>query len=210
LLDTLSTDGEVVEEEDEPLEDEESVEELKERLHKRNRSIKIIKKSSAALGLENDALRKQLDELSSKVEQIGNSERSIKEVETREQRAQKWKDRLEEDPTSVAELLQEQMEEQQTIMQNTMEKFYNHFSTLINEVNPETFQHRDEIQKARDLLGGLEGVPDDQVMKIAKILSEKKVPVPRGTTGGNRIRTSAKKALKISDELKAQLGFGDD
>lgn len=214
LVNEGATDDDNIEDEDESGELPETVEELKalalaqkEKIAKRNKSLKKAKQAQHRTQDENNTLQSQFEALEAKVDGIGQPN---VEADNLAKEEQEWRDRVEDDPTQAIGY----MDWKQSQLQNNLANFLSqklgqieqNFNSLKSDTDPEKLEYRKEIAqlKATPEFADLD---DATALKVARALKSAKVP-GRGGIGGKRVTAQPKaKGEEMTDEIKRAMGF---
>ena len=213
VLSLLATESE--EDENEEADDDipETAEELKAALlrereikSKRNKSLDKAKKAQHRTQEELDAAIRRLDALESRSASQPNAEAG-----KLEQEAQAWRDRVEDDPKEAIGYMDWKMSQLEnniaSYLTNQFSEQNNNISALKVATDPERAKYAKQIEALRRK-DEFEGVDDDTLLKIARVLSSAKVNAPRGTAGGKRaVQQPVKKKPVMTNEMRAAMGF---
>lgn len=207
-------DDDTDEDEDDNGELPETIEELKalaleqkEKIAKRNKSLKKAKQAQHRTQEESNTLQAQFEALEAKVNGIGQPN---VEAENLAKEEQEWRDRVEDDPTQAIAYMDWKTQKQNQTLASFLGQKFGEFEQSINslrsDTDPEKLEYRKEIAqlKATPQFAGLD---DATALTVAKALKGAKIQ-GRGGIGGKRVTTTSKpKEYELSDEDKQNMGF---
>lgn len=214
LVNEGATDDDIVDEDDDSGELPETIEELKalaleqkEKIAKRNKSLKKAKQAQHRTQDENNSLQSQFEALEAKVDGIGQPN---VEAENLAKVEQEWQDRVEDDPTQAVGYMNWKLEQQNQRWANFLGQKFGEFnetiSALKSDTDPEKLEYRKEIAqlKATPQFADLD---DATALKVARALKAAKIP-GRGGIGGKRVTAQpSSKDAEMTDEIKRAMGF---
>ena len=178
---------------------------------KRNKSIKKAKDAQHRTQDERD---KAIAQLSSNAD-VNERTRSSSEAERHEQETQDWKDRYEEDPSSIFDYISHLQNERDTNLAGYLQ---DQFATLGGEItglrtatNPTRIRLADKVNELRHI-PKFANMSDDNLFAVAEVLGEAKVKTQgRGSITGKRVQTDKKPPPDYGgltrDELRKKQGF---
>ena len=208
VLSLMATQSDEEEDADDD-EDTEDLDVLKDRVSKRNKSLKKSKQAIHRLQDENKALMDRLDKLEGLVGQVNNGQSNTVDAAKLEQEAQAWMDRVADDPVNAikyADWKQSQLEQGlSNYLTKFEEKIMQKLGALEGATNPERIKYENEIAILKQN-PDFSGMSDEQLIPFAKMLKNTKVTRPRSSVSGKRASEPEKKNT-ISDEIKSLMGF---
>ena len=194
--------------EDEVDEDTEDVDVLKERVSKRNKSLKKSKQAIHRLQEENDALMERLDRLEGQINSNKGQDTAVDPAKL-EQEAQEWMDRVADDPVNAIKYADWKQSQLEQGLSNWAQKFEDKMMQKLNALdsatNPERIKYESEIGILKQR-PEFKDMADEQLIPFAKMLKETKVSRPRSPVGGQRAEAPEKK-FELTPEQKAAMGF---
>jgi hypothetical protein len=218
LVNEGAADDDTVEEEDESGELPATIEgltalvlEQKEKITKRNKSLKKSKQAQHRTQDENNTLQSQFEaletRLDAKVDGIG---KPNVEAESLAKEEQEWQDRVEDDPTQAIGYMNwknaQRDQNLASFLSQKLGQIEQNFNELKSSTDPEKLEYKSEIAqlKATPQFAHLD---DATALTVAKALKATKVP-GRGSVGGKRVTAQAKStAFELTDEDKRKMGF---
>lgn len=207
LLATQS-DTEVDEEEDEAPETLETaleqIQALRERVSKRNKSLRKSKDAQHRTQDEYNALAERLEALEQRPSPT--NDRS----EQQEQEALAWRDRVDDDPKEAIGYVDSKLASFEDRMARFMESKFGEISGKMTEWQGATNPERREYAKQMETLRGnpaFASLDDDTLLTVAKGLATAKVKTPPAGIGGNRGGKSTPKAPVVTEEDLRKMGF---
>ena len=207
VISLLATESE--EDDDGDEDDTEDLDVLKERVSKRNKSLKKSKQAIHRLQDENQALMERLDKLESMVSQKNDGQGNAVDPAKLEQQAQEWMDRVADDPVNAIKYADWKQQQLEQGLSNYLTKFEDKIlqklSALEGATNPERIKYEQQIAILKQN-PDFEGMSDEQLIPFAKMLTNTKVTRPRSSVGGKRAVEPEKKTV-LTDEIKAAMGF---
>lgn len=187
--------------------DSEDVEVLRDRVSKRNKSLKKSKQAIHRLQDENSALMERLEKLEQAVTHNGQGEPDQAKLE---QEAQEWMDRVADDPAQAIKYADWKQAKLEQGLSNWAANFQEEVMGVIAElkgaVNPERQKFEKELAYLRND-PDFEGWSDDQLLPIARKLGGTKIKRPRGSLAGNRAKSTEPPKRKRDPELLKRMGF---
>ena len=212
-VDVLSLMASQSDEDDENENDEDDTEDtdvLKERVAKRNKSLKKSKQAVHRLQDENKDLMDRLDKLEGLVNSKNDGQSNTVDAAKLEQQAQEWMDRVADNPAEAikyADWKQAQLEQGLNNWATTFEeRMLEKIGMLEGATNPERIKYENEVAILKQN-PDFEGYTDEQLVPFAKMLKNTKVRRPAGPVGGKRASETKEKRFALTPEQKAQMGF---
>jgi seryl-tRNA synthetase len=187
------------------------VQEQKEKITKRNKSLKKSKQAQHRTQDENNTLQSQFEaletRLDAKVDGIG---KPNVEAESLAKEEQEWQDRVEDDPTQAIGYMNwknaQRDQNLASFLSQKLGQIEQNFNELKSSTDPEKLEYKSEIAqlKATPQFAHLD---DATALTVAKALKATKVP-GRGGISGKRVTAQAKStAFELTDEDKRKMGF---
>lgn len=207
-VDVLSLIGNQAEEDvdEEDIDDDEDLDTLKERLSKRNKSLKKSKQAIHRIQEENETLQKRLDALESTV----NNRRDTTDSANDEQEAQEWADRVLDNPAEAikyADYKQKKLEAGISNWATTFEaKIMERLDALDGKTNPELQVYSDALAVLR-ADPDFQGMSDNELLPFARKLKNMKVRQPRGSVAGKKAPAAETSKFELPPEVKQAMGF---
>ena len=209
VISLLATQSEEVIDEDDDSE-EESTDSgvLKERLAKRNKSLKKSKQAVHRIQEENEALQTRLEKLEEKLASNPPSATDT-EAKNREQKEalEQWRTEIGDNPEKAVDFSNWQMTNLQDNIVNYIAEMKTAFESEIAELrgatNPDKLKYQEQIDRLKSN-PELSGIDDKALMQFIKATSG--VKVPRGGVGGQRA-TVKPEEFKMDDEIRRKMGF---
>lgn len=181
LIDLLATQSEEVEDTVEEIDvDTDDIEILKERIAKRNKSLKKSKQANHRIQEENAAMLARMEELEKKIP----STQPVVEAEKREQTEayEKLLDSVNDNPSLAVGLIKETQDKMVDFLARQEAEYEAKIAALRNEFDPEKGKYRDDIARLRSN-PELKDMDDDSLIKFIKASSG---ITPRGVVGGRK------------------------
>lgn len=182
---------------------------LKERISKRNQTIRKSKKANHRIQEENEALEKRLADLETKF----NSPAPNAEAQNQERKEvlEQWRESVADKPENALDYTNAVMGDFKgsvaDLLNAQQENFERQIAEIKGEIDPEKNKYRDKINSLRQN-PDFADMDDKTLMVFAKNLSEK---VPRGSIGGRRASPDADPDKRLEDlkaKFKAQYSNG--
>lgn len=180
------------------------VETLKERVSKRNKSLKKAKEAQHRTEQEKNDILARLEAMDKKIESSRQSSQGAAELE---RQAQEWAEKVELDPTKAIEYAdwkQEQLEGKiANYLGNELKSLRDEIAALKGATNPEMLQYKTEV----DMLRGnpdFAALDDATLLNLARGLRKAAPKKPRGGIGGQRA-VADKGGSKLSKEDEARI-----
>ena len=190
--------------------DTEDTEVLKERVAKRNKSLKKSKQAVHRLQDENKSLMDRLDKLEGLVNSKNDGQSNTVDAAKLEQQAQEWMDRVADNPAEAIKYADWKQAQLEQGLNNWATKFEERMMSKIGVLegvtNPERIKYENEVAILKQN-PDFEGYTDEQLIPFAKMLKNTKVRRPPGTVGGKRASEQKEKRFALTPEEKAQMGF---
>ena len=189
-----------------------SIEELKElaleqreKIAKRNKSLKKSKQAQHRTQSEFDTLQERLDAIESR-QQPPNT----MEADKLAQQEQEWQDRVADDPSQAIAYANWKQGSLEDKVVNYLSSMQNDFNAKLEQLqgatNPERIKLESEINSLKNN-EAFADLDDDVLFKLAKGLKGTKVKTPRGDIGGGRAGRDNNKPEEITDDIRRQMGF---
>jgi hypothetical protein len=183
------------------------VQEQKEKITKRNKSLKKSKQAQHRTQDENNTLQNQFEALETKVNGLGQPKVEADDLAKEEQ---EWQDRVEDDPTQAIGYMNwknaQRDQNLASFLSQKLGQIEQNFNELKSDTDPEKLEYKSEIAllKATPQFAHLD---DATALTVAKALKATKVP-GRGGISGKRVTAQAKSAaFELTDEDKRRMGF---
>jgi len=202
LVNEGAADDDTIEDEDESGELPATIEgltalvlEQKEKITKRNKSLKKSKQAQHRTQDENNTLQNQFEaletRLDAKVDGIG---KPNVEAESLAKEEQEWQDRVEDDPTQAIGYMNwkntQRDQNLASFLSQKLGQIEQNFNELKSGTDPEKLEYRSEIAQLR-ATPEFADLDDATALKVAKALKATKVP-GRGGISGKRVTAQAK------------------
>jgi len=218
LVNEGAADDDIIEDEDESGELPKTIEgltalvqEQKEKITKRNKSLKKSKQAQHRTQDENNTLQSQFEaletRLDAKVDGIG---KPNVEAESLAKEEQEWQDRVEDDPTQAIGYMNwknaQRDQNLASFLSQKLGQIEQNFNELKSSTDPEKLEYKSEIAqlKANPQFAHLD---EATALTVAKALKATKVP-GRGGISGKRVTAQAKStAFELTDDDKRKMGF---
>lgn len=192
---------------------DEDIETLRERLKKRNKTLRVKDKTNHRILEENKAMERRIAELESKIEGSATShtpENTEAQRQEQERLMQEWRESVADDPAKALDFFQAQQKQQQDSIVNYLADMQSTFASEIAKLRGETNPERQKYQAELDALSRdpeFEGVSDEIKLKFIKKMKSAVERVPRGTLGGGKRAATQPEEFKMTDEIRQAMGF---
>lgn len=189
--------------------DTEDIQVLKDRINKKNITIRKSKKANHRILEENQAYEKRLEELEAKV----NSPAPNVEAQNQERKEvlEQWRSSVEDNPGNALDYTNAVMGDLKgsvvDLLTAQQESFDKQIAAIRGDIDPEKNKYRDKIEALRQN-PDFADLDDKTLTVFAKNLSEK---VPRGVIGGKRAKVGVDPDKRLEDlkaKFKAQYSNG--
>ena len=194
LIDLLANEGEESSEEVAEIDvDTDDIEILKERIAKRNKSLKKSKQANHRIQEERDAVQARLDEIERKI----TAQPPNVETENREQSEayEKLLDSVNDNPSLAVGLIKETQDKMIDYLAKQEASYEAKIAAIKNDLDPEKNKYRDDIARLRSN-PELKDVDEDSLIKFIKASSGLK---PRGTIGGRKASLAKDPDAQLKD-----------
>ncbi len=189
--------------------DTDDIQVLKDRISKRNTTIRKSKKANHRIQEENEALEKRLADLEVKLNSsVPNAEAQNQE---RKEVLEQWRDSVADKPENALDYTNAVVGDLKSTMADLLsaqqKDFDERLAAIKGEIDPEKNKYRDKINSLRQN-PDFADMDDKTLMVFAKNLSEK---VPRGAIGGRRASPDSDPDKRLEDlkaKFKAQYSNG--
>lgn len=189
VLDFLANQSVEVEDEleDEPEVESEDIDVLKERVSKRNKSLKKSKQAIHRLQEENQDFQKRFEELEAKLSQPAPVDAGAQKQEQQEA-LDKWRTEISDNPEKAVDFSNWQMSQLQEsvvgVVTSMKQSFDEQLAELKGATNPERVKYKDQMDKLRASNPDFAGLDDTTLMAVVKATSG--VKIPRGNPSGQK------------------------
>lgn len=181
--------------------------ELRDRVSKRNKSLKKAKDAVHRADKEKSEALALYEKLEAKFD---SSKQSTQGAADLERQAQEWAEKVELDPTKAidyADWKQQQLEEKvANYLGSELQTLRAEIASLKGATNPEMLEHKAEVDLLRSNPQFAE-LPDDALLSLAKGLKKARVRQPRGSVTGQRAAAEKGKPFKLTPEQREAMGF---
>lgn len=212
LADTESDEGSDFEYEDEEVDADEEVgaDVLKERLSKRNKSLKKSKQAIHRMQEEQSALQKQFEELKAS---MNSNQQAPVDVEAqkkaRSEELEEWRNSVADDPGKAVDFASWQTKQTQEQVVDYIVEMRKEYDAQIAELkgatNPDRQRYAEEL-KAMSVNPKWNKLDTDTQIEVIKSMKGAVGKSPRGGIGGKRA-TVEPEEFKMTDEIKKRMGF---
>lgn len=210
VFDFLATQSEEVDDDNGEIDtDTDDIQVLRDRINRRNKSLRTAKKTNHRIQEDNKVLEKRLEELESKINSPAPNEDAQKQE--RKEALEQWRDSVADKPENALDYTNAVVGDLKgtvvELLTAQQEDFNRRLAEIRGDIDPEKNKYRDKINSLRQN-PDFADMDDDVLIKFAKNLSEK---VPRGTVRGRRATPDADPDKRLADlraKFKEQFSNG--
>jgi len=207
IIDLLATQSEEVDNDEVEIDtDTDDINVLKDRIAKRNKTIKKSKQANHRIQEENSALEQRLEEL----EKMINSPAPNVEAQNQERQEalEKWRESVADDPGKAVDFANwqanDQMERIVNLFTQQQETFNSEIASLKGEIDPERTKYREQINKLKTN-PAYAAIPEEHLLTFVKGAER----VHRNDSiGGKRVQaqnTSEKDLEELRERVRKQI-----
>jgi len=176
------------------------LDELKDRISKRNKTLKKSKQAQKRMQQEIDDLKGIVDKFRDDRESAPNKEAQQQEYK---ETLEKWRESVRDEPEKALDYAEARIGQMQDQMVDFLAKqqasLESRFGEIDGKLDPERAKYRDKINALRTN-PDFEGMDDETLLKFAKALDTR---IPRGTIGGRPAKVEATEEQRL-EKLKEQ------
>jgi hypothetical protein len=195
IIDLLTNQSEETEDTDEAIDtDTDDIEILKERISKRNKSLKKSKQANHRIQDEKSAQDERIEELEKKIASLAPNV----EAQNREQTEayDKLRDSVTDNPGMAVDLIKDMQDKTVDYLARQEAEYESKLAKVLNDLDPEKSKYRDKISslKTNPQFAGLD---DDILIKVIK--ATESVKAPRGNIGGKRATVAVDPEARVKE-----------
>lgn len=186
---------------------------LKERLSKRNKSLKKSKQAIHRMQEEQSALQRQFEEL--KATMNSNSQTPVDveaQKKARSEELEEWRNSVADDPSKAVDFASWQTQQTQEKVVDYIVEMRKEYDAKIAELkgatNPDRQKYAEEL-KAMSMNPKWSGLDDDTKIEVIKSMKGAVGKIPRGNVGGKRASVEPEE-FKMTDEIRKRMGFNTE
>jgi len=210
-VDVVSLFATESEEDDDGYEDEvesDDLDAVKERLAKRNKSLRKSKQAIHRVTEENKALLERLERIEQSMSNKSAPNAEVQQQE-REKALAEWRDSVAENPEKAVDFATWQASQIQDSVVGYLAEMKREFASQLAEIrgatNPEKLKYEAELNMMRSN-PEFDGLDDDVLLKFIRASKTANSKIPRGSLGGKRASVHAED-FKMNDDIRRAMGF---